>query len=320
MMGTLLDIAVEAPDREAGQNRIRDAVALGRRLEAALSTADRDSETMRLNAKAGRGPQAVPLDLYRLLAVSRLLSRSTGGAFDVTIGPFTIPDSGAEGRPANPVDIDAALAAVGSDRIVLHPPDRVELSNPGMSVDPGGIAKGYVLERMATVLRAGGVEKALLDLHGECLVAIGPPAGEPPFRAWIPRGRTMAGSLSLRDQALATSNARRRDERGEEKSSQIVDPRSGRIVEADRQATVVALDASIASAWSIALVVDPDGALVLLDEPRDVEALVFDEHGEHRSPRFADYAGWKPGRKNSGSVDREPGPPERGRPAATSPD
>lgn len=320
MMGTLLDIAVEAPDHETGHNQIRDAVVAGRRLEAAFSTADRESETMRLNAKAGRGPQDVSLDLYRLLALSRLLSRSTGGAFDVTIGPFMISASGAEGRPVTPIDIDAALAAVGSDRIVLHPPDRVELSNAGMSVDPGGIAKGYVLERMAAVLRRGGVEKALLDLHGECVVAIGPPAGEPAFRVWIPRGRAMAGSLSLRDRALATSNARRRDERGEEKSSHIVDPRSGRTVEADRQATVVAIDASIASAWSIALVVDPDGALVLLDEPRDVEALVFDEHGEHRSPRFVNFASWKPGRKNSGSVDREPGPSEEGRPAASRPD
>lgn len=320
MMGALLDIAVEAPDREAGQNRIRDAVAVGRRLEAAFSTVDRDSDTMRLNAKAGRGPQALPLDLYRLLAVSRLLSRSTGGAFDVTIGPFTISAPGAEGHPGTPTDIDAALAAVGSDRIVLHPPDRVELSNSGMSVDPGGIAKGYVLERMAAVLRTGGVEKALLDLHGECVVAIGPPAGEPPFRVWIPRGRTMAGSLSLRDRALATSNARRRDERGEEKSSHIVDPRSGRTVEADRQATVVARDASIASAWSIALVVDPDGALVLLDEPRDVEALVFDEHGEHRTPRFADYASWKAGRKSSAAVDRAPATPDQLRPAASTQD
>ncbi len=320
MMGTLLEIAVDSPDRETGHNRIRDAVAMGRRLEAAFSTADRDSDTMRLNAKAGRGPQVVPLDLYRLLAVSRLLSRSTGGAFDVTIGPFTISASGTEGLPGTPIDIDAALAAVGSDRIELHPPDRVELSNSGMSVDPGGIAKGYVLERMAAVLRTSGVEKGLLDLHGECVIAIGPPAGEPPFRVWIPRGRSMAGSLSLRDRALATSNARRRDGRGEERSSHIVDPRSGRTVEADRQATVVALDASIASAWSIALVVDPDGALVLLGEPRDVEALVFDEHGEHRSLRFADYAGWKPGRKNSGSVDRAPDPANEDRSAVSRPE
>ena len=74
------------------------------------------------------------------------------------------------------------------------------------------------------------------------------------------------------------------------------DPRSGRFVESDRQATVLARNAAIAEAWSTALVVDPDGALVLLDEPRDVEAVVFDEHGEHVSPRFIAYADWKPAR------------------------
>ena len=66
------------------------------------------------------------------------------------------------------------------------------------------------------------------------------------------------------------------------------------------------LDAAIADAWSTALVVDPHGALQLRAEPRDVEALVLDEHAEHRSPRFDDYAGWKPGRKNPKEEERAP--------------
>lgn len=326
VFGVLLDITVDSPDTATGQDRIRDAIAVARRLEGELAAVDANSDLSRLNAGAGLGPVPVSLDLYRLLAFSQLMTRSTGGAFDVTVGPLLKLHAGStrtrESRPvedggARPderrearFDEDEALSLVGWEKIVLHPPDRVELADAGMSVDCSGVVKGYVLERMAASLRAGGVVKALLEFGDANVLAIGPPEGEPPFRVWVARGKSMAGSVALRDRSLSTSRARHRGD--DALRAPIVDPRSGRFVEADRQATVLARDGAIADAWSTALVVDPDGALGLLEEPRDVEALVFDEHGEHSSPRFASEAGWKPGRKSSGSVDEIRSDPQPG--------
>lgn len=310
LFGVLLEITVESEDRETGQNRIRDAMVVAHRLEALVNPDDEDSALTRLNAKAGTGPLLVPLDLYRLLAFSRLMTRSTGGAFDVTVGPLLRRRQAATADRGSRFNVAEALALVGADKIVLNPPDGARLSDEGMSVDFGAIAKGYALERMAAVLRAGGVAKALLEFADTTVLAVGPPEGEAPFRVWVARGKSTIGSVALRDRSLSTVRAARRGE--DIAYPPIVDPRSGRFVDAHRQATVVARDAAIAEAWSTALVVDPDGALELLEEPRDVEALEFDEHGEHSSPRFAKFTDWKagrPGAARAGQAREQPRPP-----------
>ncbi len=305
VMGTLLQVTLDAPTRERGQDIIADAIAVARRLEREFSDYDDSSDLMRVNHRAGEGAVPVPLDLFRILSLCQLLTRSTGGTFDVTVGPLVHlhRNAVASGRAPTDAEVDAAFALVGSDKIVLQPPGRVELPRRGMELDLGGIGKGYALERMAALLRAAGVGKALLDFGTSSILAIGPPQGEPPWRIWVPRGHDMAGSVFLRDRALSTSRSLHRDDGRAETSPHVVDPRSGRWIEADRQATVVAIDASIAEAWSTALIVDPDGVLDILAAPRDVEAIVFDEHGERRTPRFEQFASWKPARRGGRGAD-----------------
>jgi thiamine biosynthesis lipoprotein len=292
LLGGVLDITVEAEDAETAQNRIRDAVVVAHRIEAMLDLDAGESAVSRLNQQAGRDSIQVPLDLYRLLFFSRLMTRSTGGAFDVTVGPLLHRRQGMAGGQR--INVTEALDLVGADKIALTPPDHAELEDAGMSVDFAAVARGYMMQRMADSLREAGVTRALLEFGDTTVLAIGPPAGEPPFRIQVRHGKSTAGSVALRDRAMSTTRSHRRGE--ESTIAPVVDPRSGRYVDAERQATVIARDAAIAEAWSTAFVVDPDGCLGLLDEPRDVEALVFDEHGEHRSPRFADFSGWKPPR------------------------
>lgn len=289
LLGGVLDITVDAEDAETAQNRIRDAVVVAHRLEAMFDLEAGESAVSRFNQQAGRGSAPVPLDLYRLLLFSRLMTRSTGGAFDVTIGPLLHRRQGAQGGQR--INIGEALDLVGADNIVLTPPDQAGLQDVGMSVDFAAVVRGYTMQRMASSLRDAGVTRALLEFGDTTTLAIGPPAGEPPFRIQVKHGKSTVGSVALRDRSMSTTRSHRRG--GENEVASVVDPRSGRFVDAERQATVLARDAGIAEAWSTAMVVDPDGCLGLLDEPRDVEAIVFDEHGEHRSPRFAEYSGWR---------------------------
>lgn len=295
LMGALMEVTVEAVDQETGHNRIRDAVTVAHRLERQLSDSNERGGLSQLHDAAGRGPIPVALDLYRLLAFSKVMSRSTGGAFDVTIGPLLRRPGAEPGKEESAREFDAALALVGADKIKLQPPSSAELSKTGMRLDFGAVLRGYVMERMAGSLRKADVVKALLEYPDVLAVAVGPPPDQTPFRIWIPRGKSMAGYVELRDQAVSTSRSPRRTE--DQTLGAIVDPRSGRLVEMRRQATVVARDAAVADAWSTALVVDPDGAIALLERPRDVEALVFDEHGDHRTPRFEKFARWKNARK-----------------------
>lgn len=317
IMGTLLQVTLDAPTRQRGQEIIGDGIDVVRRLEHEFSDYDGESDLMRVNRQAGQGAVPIPFDLFRILALSQLLTRASGGTFDVTVGPLLQlrRSAAAAGRAPRDEEVDAAFALVGSGKVVLQAPGRVELARRGMALDLGGIGKGYALERMAAVLRAAGVRKALLDFGTSTIVAIGPPQGEAPWRIWVPRGHDMAGSISIRDRALSTSRSLRRDSERAETAPHIVDPRSGRLIESERQATVVALDGAISDAWSTALVVDPDGVLDILAEPRDVEAIVFDERGERRTPRFEEFASWKSVRRGArGAEDKADAAAEQGRP------
>lgn len=304
LFGALVEISIESADREKAQNRIRDAMTVARRMEALFDPAAVDGPLARLHAKAGRGPVRVPLDLYRLLAFSRVMTRSTGGVFDVTVGPLLRRRQAPPGDRGGRGSVGDALALVGADKIVLHPPDAAGLADEGMSLDFTAVVRGYTLERMAAELRVIGVAEALFEFADATALAVGPPPEALPFRIRITRGKKTLGMIALRDRAVATVRTVPRS--ADAASSSVVDPRSGRFVEAERQATVVARDAAIAEAWATALVVDPDGAFGLLAEPRDVEALVFDEHGEHRTARFDAFAGWTDG---EGAPVARPAPP-----------
>lgn len=287
LLGALVEVRIEGVAAEDASRLAREAVALGRQIEAELSTFDQGSPTSRLNRRAGAPPAPVPTHLYRLLLLSRVLARSTGGAFDVTVGPLLAAGGRQEGR------VEQALALVGADKIVTEPPSSAALAVAGMAVDFGAIARGYVLGGMAEHLRRAGVRSALLSFAGDCYVAVGRPPERRPWRVPVARGRTTAGVVSLRDRALAITRTLSRDDRSGRIESTTVDPRSGRWVTMDRQAVAVAFDAAIAEAWSTAAVVDPRATLEFLDSPRGVEALVFDEYGEHRSRDFRDATKWK---------------------------
>jgi len=323
LLGAIVETVVDAPDRQTGEYWIDQAVEVGRRLERELRTDDERSEVGKLNQQAGQGPVRVTVDLYRLLTLSQLLSRITGGAFDPTVGALVRARSMAAeaGREVEDA-VDAALGHVGYDRVILHPPDRVELARAGMALDFGLLAKGYAASRMAARLRELGATRALLRF-GDVYVAIGPGRRDPPWRIDVPRGNAIAGSIALRDRAAAIVHSLQGTDDGQRASGarsggghgpHIIDPRSGRWIEADRQAVVVALDAAIAAGWAVAMIVDPDGVAALLETPRDVHALGYDEHGEHRTSRFDAVAGYDSARR---STRRDAGADATGKAAAT---
>ena len=281
-------VGMEAAEAHAA---IRAALGAARGIARDLSAQGPSGPLARLNAAAGQGPVMVPPELYRLLSFCRLMTRATGGAFDVTFLPLLRVQAAPDGM--RDAAVDEALLRVGSEKIVLHHPDRVELPEAGMGVDLAFVQEGYAMERMAAALRAHGVRTALLEGSGGTVVAIGPPAGQPAFQVPILRGYGTLGTLRLRDRAVSTLRVHPRAGDGGARAP-FLDPRSGRVLEADRQATAVARDAAIAEAWAAALVVDPDGAMALLDEPRDVTAIVYDEHGQHRNRVEDPAVEWMP--------------------------
>ena len=80
-------------------------------------------------------------------------------------------------------EILAALTRVGYRHVhldsALH---TVWFDRPGVELDPGGIGKGYAVDRMVEVLRQKGFTTALVAGSGSSIYGMGAPPDEP--RGW----------------------------------------------------------------------------------------------------------------------------------------
>jgi len=247
-------IALGAPARidllgvEPERARVAIAAALDElaRLEAIFSLFDPTSALSRLN-RAGRLDEPPP-ELVEVLGLARRLAALSEGAFDPTVQPLWQ----AVARDATRQERGAARRLVDWRDLEVSP-EAVVLRRPAMGLTLDGIAQGYLTDRVAERLRAGGIERVLVDL-GE-LRALGPRPDGRPWRI----GREGGAPFALVEGALATSRA------VVDGRPRILDPRTGEPPASPEPVTVLAPEAVVADGLSTALAVtDPAGAERLL--------------------------------------------------------
>jgi len=268
-------------------------------LNMIFSDYEEDSELSRLSRSSGTG-RAVPVspELWEVLERSQELAVRTGGAFDVTVGPYVSLWRRARRRHELPRPGLMAIERerVGYAKLLLDPNGRTALLEvPRMRLDLGGIAKGYAMDEALKVLARHGISSALVTGGGD--MALGEP---PPDRAgW----QIMLASLDTEDAppvenvllarcSVATSGDLYQfvviDGR---RYSHIVDPRTGVGLTDRSLVTVIAPDSMTADSLATAVsVLGPDEGLALVAEyagtavrllrrPRDAVEV-------HESPGF----------------------------------
>lgn len=178
-LDTVIDITAYGPDAPAAVQAAWQEMA---RLDGLLNCYDADSEVARINQAAGGQPVPVSDDTLQVIAAAVHFAALTDGAFDPTIGPVTqLWGIGKKGEYVPPDDAVAqAVRLVDYRRVELDAAHHtVRLSRPGMALDLGGIAKGYILDHMAAVLRGHGVTAALINGGGDIRVIGTKPDGTP---------------------------------------------------------------------------------------------------------------------------------------------
>jgi len=271
-MGVAARIVLYAPDDATARRAARAAYARMALLEDIMSDYRPESEVRRLAARAGA---AVPVsgDLFVVLARAVDLWRRSDGAFDPTVGPFVELWRAARrtGRLPPRAELDSAARRVGSDKVHLDSVARtVRLDAPGMRIDLGGIAKGYILDRALDALRAQGVTRALLEAGGDIVLGDAPP-GRRGWRIALPEGDTI-----LANHAVSTSGDTEQFVIiGGVRYSHVIDPRTGMGLTSRREATVVAPDGVTADGLATALTVldDERGARLLRSFPQAAARL-----------------------------------------------
>ncbi|HEX4932179.1 MAG TPA: FAD:protein FMN transferase, partial [Gemmatimonadaceae bacterium] len=258
-LGMEVQLTGYAPNDSVARTAARAAFAEIARLEDVLSDWRPGSEVRRLEHRTGAWQEVSP-ELFAVLRLARDVARASGGAFDPTVGPLTV--LWREARRAGVLPATTALrharTTVGHRLLDLDTVGRrVRLARPGMRLDLGGVAKGFILQRALGVLAGHGVSRALVQAGGD-LVAGDAPPGRDGWDVAAPLAipRLAAVARALRYQALATSGPIEQflDANGR-RYSHVVDPRTGLGVTSPVVATVVADDAALADALATALTV-----------------------------------------------------------------
>ena len=185
-----------------------------------------------------------------------------------------------------PTDIEIAerLGAVDHRHVVLDRAERsIFFKTAGVRINLGGIAKGYVVERAAAMLRERGVQHALLNAGGDTRV-IGDRRGQP----WIvgirhPRvADEVVTRLPLVDEAISTSGDYERyfEENGR-RYHHIINPATGRPTEGILTVTVIGPDGTLTDGLDTAIfVLGAEKGLELIESYPAYETIIVDAAGK----------------------------------------
>jgi thiamine biosynthesis lipoprotein len=233
-MGSTFSVVIYGDDRDRLQAVVAQALEEARRLDHLLSNYLPDSEWSEVNRKAADQPVPVSRELFQLLSACVEYSKDSEGAFDISVGPLMKVWGFYKGSGHLPhrAEVRGALNRVGYRNILLDEnAQTVRFAQKGVEIDPGGVGKGYAVDKVAEILRSNGIASGLISAAGSSIFALGAPPGEPGWRLNIkdPKNQDKSvASVTLKDESLSTSGNYEKYFLAEGKLySHIMDPRTG---------------------------------------------------------------------------------------------
>ncbi len=283
MMGTEVSVYLWSDDPAEGLVTLEAVFREAVRIDHLMSTYKDDSEISIINRKAADAPVDAGEELYRLIARSLEISDLTEGAFDITYESVGQHYDFRERQRPDAETVESELENIDYRFVELDDASRtVRFKRTGVRINLGGIAKGYVVERGIGILRANGIENAIVTAGGDSRLL-----GDRRGRPWMvgirdPRkDGEVAISVPLQDEAISTSGDYERyfDEDGV-RYHHIIHPNTGTPASGVHSATVFGPDAVTTDALSTSVfVMGVDKGLRMIATLPDYESIVIDAEG-----------------------------------------
>jgi len=256
-MGSTYSLVLYGQDGAKLEAAAEEAFEEVRRLDRMLSNYLAGSEWSEVNRFAAERPVKVSAELFGLLSKCVEYSRQSEGAFDISVGPLMKVWGFYKGSGHLPrkTEITGALSKVGYRNILLDSGGKtVRFARSGVELDPGGIGKGYAVDRMVDVLRRNGIDTALVSASGSSIYALGAPPEEPGWKVSIrdPKNEAVTVTeVTLRNESMSTSGNYEKFFLAEGKLySHIMDPRTGYPASGTLSASVIAPLTLDSEAWA----------------------------------------------------------------------
>lgn len=229
---------------------------------------------------------------------SQMISRMTGGAFDITVGKLTAAYGfgSKEPKELTQEDINKILLHSGYQKISLQK-GKVIKKYPDIQLDFNAIAKGYMVDVLGVFLETQGVHTYLIDVGGEIRVR-GMKPNQQPWVIGVEKPtqtkedeRVPQIAIPLKDKSIATSgNYRKYYEKNGIRYAHTIDPITGRPAQHTLlSASIIADETWYADAIATAMMVmGLEKAKVFLLQHPEVEAYLI-----YSNPTTGVYEHWE---------------------------
>lgn len=249
VLGTVVTIKLYDNATEEVFTKVFDKL---REIENKMTINSEDSEVIRINANAGKDSIKVSDDTFYVIEKGKYFSELSMGRFEISIGPLVkLWNIGSEDAKVPTQDeIENKKELVNFSNVILNESEKsVMLKEEGMTLDLGGIAKGYGADEVVKILREHGVEHAIANLGGNVFAYGNKPDGTP-WKVGVqnpksPRGDYI-GIAEVVNKTVVTSGIYERyfEEEGK-KYHHILDADTGYPVENNLAGVSIIADSSI---------------------------------------------------------------------------
>lgn len=294
VFGTSYSIVYFAEDTLDYQKEIDSVFAV---VNNSLSTYIPTSDISKIN----QGDTTVLVDhmFKEVFMLSREIYKKSNGYFDPTVGTLVNAYGFGPGEQItmDSTKLDSLMYYVGFNKVDITPNNTVSKEDAAIYFDFNAIAKGYAIDRVATLLDTRGVRDYLIEIGGE-LVAKG--KNKIKNKPWVvgidnpenEQERELKLIIKLENRALASSGNYRKfriDQKTGERYVHTIDPTTGFAKNSKTLGvTVLANDCATADGYATAFMAmeleaakkvilannSLDGYIIYLDEKDNVQEFI----------------------------------------------
>jgi thiamine biosynthesis lipoprotein len=284
-MGTVIEITLIGDDEELIRKAAFQAFQEIKRIEHLMSPWRESSEVNRINQSAGKNWVKVSPEILKVIRKAQEISELSDGRFDITVGPLTELWRAAREReiPPSVEELEQRLSLVNFRNVMIDPEKGILLKKEKMSIDLGGIAKGYAVDRAFKLLKNLGYKNLIVNAGGD--LRVGGSKIDQPWSIGIqdPRAsQKIMAKVSTSDSAIATSGDYEKFFIHQGKRyHHIFNPSNGLSAEECRSVTIFSQDGMTADALATAVfVLGPEKGYGLCQRLKGVDCLIVDKEGK----------------------------------------
>jgi FAD:protein FMN transferase len=282
LMGTTVEITLMGNDEgEVGKAALQAFQEI-KRIERLMSPKAASGDVFRINQSAGMEWVKISPETLEVIHKAKEISGLSEGSFDITVAPLTQiwRTAREKGIPPSSEEVKRLLELVNFREIGIAPEGKIFLKKKGMSIDLGGIAKGYAVDRAFGVLQSLGHKNFIVNAGGD--LRVGGMRLNQPWTIGIQHPRDpqkIMAKVSLSDSALATSGDYEKFFMYQSRRfSHIFNPRDGFPADTCQSVSVLYKDCMTADALATAIfVLGPEKGYALCQKIAGVDCLIVDK-------------------------------------------